>query len=89
MVYNCPLGKIVTIIYALYGIPIFMWYIIKLGALFRVVVMRFLRNLADCLKFTFKSYFSRKKGVQMGLQTLVNATARPVLREGEIHKLCG
>ncbi|XP_071749409.1 uncharacterized protein [Lepeophtheirus salmonis] len=33
-------GKIFTIIYALYGIPIFIWYIVKLGVLFRVLVMR-------------------------------------------------
>ena len=33
-------GKIFTLAYSLYGIPIFIWYIVKLGALFRVLVMR-------------------------------------------------
>lgn len=73
-------GKVLTIIYALYGIPIFMWYIIKLGALFRVVVMRFLRNFADCMKVTFRSYFKKKK-LEVGIQNLIFATTRPIMRE--------
>ena len=33
-------GKIFTLVYALYGIPVFMWYIIMLGVLFRSIVAR-------------------------------------------------
>ena len=33
-------GRIFTLVYALYGIPVFMWYIIMLGVLFRSVVAR-------------------------------------------------
>ena len=33
-------GRIFTLIYALYGIPVFMWYIIMLGVLFRSIVAR-------------------------------------------------
>ena len=40
-------GKLFTICYALYGIPIFIWYIVKLGALFRVVVMRLVNQVVD------------------------------------------
>ncbi len=38
-------GKVFTLAYALYGIPVFIWYIVKLGALFRVIVMRFVRHV--------------------------------------------
>ncbi|TRY80153.1 hypothetical protein TCAL_05802 [Tigriopus californicus] len=31
-------GKLFTLVYALYGIPVFIWYVVKLGALFRVVL---------------------------------------------------
>ena len=40
-------GKLFTLCYALYGIPIFIWYIVKLGALFRVVVMRLVNQVVD------------------------------------------
>ena len=43
-------GKIFTLAYALYGIPIFIWYIVKLGALFRVIVMRMVRHIYDFLR---------------------------------------
>ena len=46
-------GKILTMFYALYGIPVFIWYIVKLGGLFRVVIMRLLRYIADCILFIF------------------------------------
>ena len=46
-------GKILTIVYALYGIPVFIWYIIKLGGLFRVMVMRLLRNIIDAILLVF------------------------------------
>ena len=39
-------GKVCTILYAMYGIPIFIWYIVKLGALFRVLVMRLINGIA-------------------------------------------
>ena len=70
-------------IYALYGIPIFLWYIIKLGALFRVVVMRFLRNMADCCKTTFDRMLAEKnaKSVKNEMSGLAITVTRPVLRE--------
>ena len=46
-------GKILTMFYALYGIPVFIWYIVKLGGLFRVVLMRLLRYIWDCIIFIF------------------------------------
>ena len=33
-------GKIFTLAYAMIGIPIFMWYIVKLGVLFRLLFMK-------------------------------------------------
>ena len=42
------LGKVVTMIYAIIAIPIFMWYIFKLGILFRALVMKFLGFIVDC-----------------------------------------
>ena len=83
-------GKILTIFYALYGIPVFLWYIIKLGALFRVVVMRFLRNFADCWKFSFTSCFPRRdrKNLEAGMQNLVNTTARPIVKNVSFAIFC-
>lgn len=43
-------GKICTIIYALYGIPVFIWYVVKLGALFRVIVMRFIKFIIESIR---------------------------------------
>ncbi len=43
-------GKIFTLMYALYGVPVFIWYIVKLGALFRVIVMRLFKNVWEFLK---------------------------------------
>ena len=74
-------GKILTIIYALYGIPVFMWYIIKLGGLFRVLIMRFLRNLADCLRLSLAACLSKRDYLARGFQNLINTTARPVVRD--------
>jgi hypothetical protein len=37
-------------VYALYGIPVFMWYIVKLGALFRVLVMRAFRIVTNFIR---------------------------------------
>jgi hypothetical protein len=41
-------GKIFTLMYALYGIPVFMWYIVKLGVLFRSVVARMSTAVVMC-----------------------------------------
>ena len=43
-------GKVLTLFYALYGIPVFMWYVVKLGALFRVLVMRFFGFTVNMLR---------------------------------------
>ena len=37
-------------IYALYGIPIFVWYIVKLGVLFKVLVMRSIKFVTGCCR---------------------------------------
>ena len=74
-------GKILTLVYALYGIPIFLWYIIKLGALFRVVVMRFLRNMADCCKATIDRIVDQKRSIKNEMSGLAITVTRPVLRE--------
>ncbi len=42
-------GKFFTLIYALAGIPVYMWYIFKLGAVFRLVVMKLFFGLFICL----------------------------------------
>lgn len=44
-------GKLFTLIYALYGIPIFVWYIVKLGILFKIVVMRSISLFRKFLRF--------------------------------------
>lgn len=41
-------GKVVTLAYAIIGIPIFMWYIVKLGGLFRLLTMYFFSNITHC-----------------------------------------
>ena len=33
-------GKLFTLVYSLYGIPMFIWYIVKLGAIFKFIVKR-------------------------------------------------
>ncbi|XP_059085511.1 potassium channel subfamily K member 13-like [Tigriopus californicus] len=48
-------GKLFTLVYALYGIPVFIWYVVKLGALFRVVVMRLIYQMADSVRFNCSS----------------------------------
>ncbi len=42
-------GKLFTVLYAFVGIPVFMWYIVKLGALFRLVIMKLFYGLLVCL----------------------------------------
>ena len=74
-------GKVLTVVYALYGIPIFLWYTIKLGALFRVVVMRFLRNMADCCKATIDRMVDQKRSIKNEMSGLAITVTRPVLRE--------
>ena len=45
-------GKFFTILYALVGIPVFMWYIVKLGVVFRLVVMKVVCGLLLCFWYT-------------------------------------
>ncbi|TRY80154.1 hypothetical protein TCAL_17392 [Tigriopus californicus] len=42
-------GKLFTLGYALVGIPIFMWYIVKLGGVFRLLVMKAIFWLLICI----------------------------------------
>ncbi len=42
-------GKLFTVLYAFVGIPVFMWYIVKLGALFRLIVMKIFFVVLVCL----------------------------------------
>jgi len=42
-------GKFFTLVYAFAGIPIFMWYIVKLGAVFRLVIMKIFFGFLICL----------------------------------------
>ena len=44
-----PGGKIFTIAYALVGVPIFLWYIVKLGGVFRVFTMNIFSIVKACL----------------------------------------
>ena len=44
-----PEGKLLTIVYGLFGIPIFFWYISKLGNLFRGLIM----NMFSLVKLCF------------------------------------
>ena len=44
-----PGGKIFTIAYALIGVPIFLWYIVKLGGVFRVFTMNIFSIVKACL----------------------------------------
>lgn len=41
-------GKVFTLAYAIIGIPVFMWYIVKLGGLFRLLTMYFFSNITHC-----------------------------------------
>ena len=43
------MGKAFAIGYALVGIPIFMWYIVKLGGLFRVIVIKIVAAAINCV----------------------------------------
>ena len=42
-------GKAFAIAYALVGIPIFMWYIVKLGGLFRVIAIKIVAAAINCI----------------------------------------
>ena len=53
-------GKVCTILYALYGIPVFIWYIVKLGALFRVLVMRLINGMAIYAKYVHETIIEVK-----------------------------
>ncbi len=70
-----------TIVYALYGVPVFMWYIIKLGALFRVVVMSIINSVYD-LFVLIREHRQRAAAshslLQQQLRNVVATVARPV-----------
>lgn len=42
-------GRVFTVAYALIGIPVFMWYIVKLGGLFRLLVMNAFGACINCI----------------------------------------
>ncbi len=42
-------GKIFTLMYALVGVPVFMWYIVKLGGLFRLLVVHVFNSIKNCM----------------------------------------
>jgi hypothetical protein len=46
-------GKIFTLAYSLVGIPVFMWYIVKLGGLFRLLTMNLFSALKSCFWYHF------------------------------------
>ncbi|QQP56620.1 Uncharacterized protein FKW44_001342, partial [Caligus rogercresseyi] len=46
-------GKIFTLIYATYGIPLFIWYIFKLGGLFRILVINVGYTVCRCFWLDF------------------------------------
>ena len=58
---------------------------IKLGALFRVVVMRLLRNMADCCKTTIDRIVDQKRSIKNEMSDLAITVTRPVLREEVCH----
>jgi hypothetical protein len=75
-------GKILTVIYALCGVPVFMWYIIKLGATFRVLVILFVRNFADCIKYSYAacSKTQERKQFRLQMQHVIATVSRPVIQ---------
>ena len=75
-------GKVLTLLYALYGIPVFMWYIIRLGALCRVVVKRFTRKMYQYLKYLWKKHFGKKRITirEYGIEQLLLNITKPVLQ---------
>ena len=81
-------GKIMTIVYALYGVPVFMWYIIKLGALFRVVVMAMVSSIYDLFIFV-RNYRQRQLQPNLlfrqELRNVISTVARPVNIGIQIH----
>ena len=73
-------GKILTILYAFYGIPVFMWYIIRLSALCRVVVKRFFRKTYQYLKYWWNKNFGKKRIIrEYGIEQLLLNITKPVL----------
>uniref|UniRef100_A0A0K2UQ99 Potassium channel domain-containing protein n=2 Tax=Lepeophtheirus salmonis TaxID=72036 RepID=A0A0K2UQ99_LEPSM len=46
-------GKIFTLIYATYGVPMFLWYIFKLGGLFRILVINAGYTVCRCFWLDF------------------------------------
>jgi hypothetical protein len=85
-------GKILTVIYALCGVPVFMWYIIKLGATFRVLVILFVRNFADCIKYSYaavsKTQERKQFRLQMQMQHVIATVSRPVIQVITVTGIC-
>ena len=50
-------GKAFAIAYALVGIPIFMWYIVKLGGLFRVIAIKIVAAAINCIWWVSTLWF--------------------------------
>ena len=48
-------GKLFTIFYAIISIPIFMWYIYRLGGAFRLVFMKAICILLLCVWYNMKN----------------------------------
>jgi hypothetical protein len=42
-------GKLFTLLYAIVSIPVFMWYVFKLGGVFRLVFMKAMCILLLCI----------------------------------------
>ena len=49
-------GKVFTLAYAILGIPVFMWYIVKLGGLFRLLTMYIFSNVTSCFWYIIHNY---------------------------------
>ena len=49
-------GKVFTLAYAILGIPVFMWYIVKLGGLFRLLTMYIFSNMTSCFWYIIHTY---------------------------------
>ena len=74
-------GKILTIFYALYGIPVFLWYIIKLGVLVRVSVKRFFKKIYRYLKYMWLKNFKKVREIKpYGVEQLILNITKPVLQ---------
>ena len=74
-------GKLLTLFYALYGIPVFLWYIIKLGALCRVSVKRFLKKCYIYFKYLYLKHCKKPRQIKKyGIEQLMLNITKPVLQ---------